>query len=215
MASEDCEKHLITGVYEFCYAAMPKGPVHEGHILLIPVKHSSQGALKDPVVAEEMEELKAKLRRHAATAYDLDLFVFERAIQTKHGYHTHVQCIPIKKRLGLKIQATMLAQARKLGIDLREVNSDLGLKALLSDEEGESTGYFYAETPIEGSQYKRFLYKRSGTSGRGTVPLQFGREILAAVLGKPELAHWKSCVLDKQEEKATATAFRNSFSSVE
>ena len=76
-------------------------------------------------------------------------------------------------------------------------------------------GYFYAETPIAGNEYKRFLYKHTGSSGRGTVPLQFGREVLAAVLGKPELAHWKSCVLEKQQEEAMATAFRKSFGNVE
>ena len=36
--------YLITGVYDTCYAAMPKGPVHPGHVLLVPIRHSSQGS---------------------------------------------------------------------------------------------------------------------------------------------------------------------------
>lgn len=223
LASEDCEKHLITGVYNSCYAAMPKGPVHPGHLLLIPVKHSSRGALTDPVVAEEMEELKTKLRRHASTAFDRDLFVFERAIQTKHGYHTHVQCIPIERQFGVKLQATMLVQARKLGIELREINSDIGLQALVSGEngdddgdDGDNEGYFYAEIPAAGLECKRFLYQQKQTDGRrSSIPLQFGREIVAAVLGKPDFAHWKACVVDKEQETAMAAKFRESFASYE
>jgi len=154
-----------------------------------------------------------QLRQNAATAYDSDLFIFERAIQTKGGYHTHVQCIPVERKLGLKLQATMLAQARKLGMELREINSDVALQAVLSDEDdaGDAGGYFYAELPVSGSsEYKRFLYK-AGASTNTTVPLQFGREVLAAVLGRPELAHWKSCVVDKEQEASIAADFRSSF----
>ncbi|GKY94986.1 hypothetical protein MPSEU_000463200 [Mayamaea pseudoterrestris] len=212
LASDSCEKHLITGVFETCYAAMAKGPVHPGHVLLIPVQHSSEGALKNPQVAEEMELLKDRLRQHASDAYDMDLFVFERAIQTKGGYHTHVQCIPIERKLGTRLQTTMQAQAKKICFNLREINSNIGLSAVLTnDDDGESDGYFYAEIPTAGKGFKRFVYKAVSGS-RVQVPLQFGREALAAVLGKPELAHWKSCVVDQKQEAELAASFRESLS---
>lgn len=204
LASDTCEKHLITGVYDKCYMAMPKGPVHPGHVLLIPVQHSSQGALKDPSVSEEMEALKCKLRSHADMSYDKDIFVFERAIQTKGGYHTHVQCIPVPRQLGSKIEATMLAQARSNGMDMRQLKSDISLASILNDEDG----YFYAEIPVAKSEPKRYLYR---TNSNSSCPLQFGREIVAAVLAKPELAHWKSCVLEKEQEARVAADFRESF----
>ena len=214
LASQSCEKHLITGVFDKCYAAMPKGPIHQGHVLLIPVQHTGEGALNDPDVASEMDELKDKLRQHASETYNMDLFVFERAIQTKGGYHTHVQCIPVERKLGIKLQTTMQAQAKKVGFALREMNSDLALSSVLKnndgDEEGDMDGYFYAEIPTTGKEYKRFLYT-SKQSSRVMVPLQFGREVLAAVLGKPELAHWKSCVVDQDQEAEIAAAFRESF----
>lgn len=209
LASDSCEKHLITGVFDSCYAAMPKGPVHQGHVLLLPVQHSSQGALHDPIISEEMDRIKAKLRQHAARVYDMDLFVFERAIQTKRGYHTHVQCIPVQKNLGSKLQITMLAQAKRTGMQLRELNSDLGLKSVLNSDDENDGGYFYAEIPTGGTEYKRYVHKAHADSK--AVPLQFGREVLAAVLGKPELAHWKSCVVDKDQEAEIAAAFRKSM----
>jgi diadenosine tetraphosphate (Ap4A) HIT family hydrolase len=214
LASESCEKHLITGVYDTCYAAMPKGPVHPGHVLLVPIRHSSQGSLLDGGVVSEMERLKDKLRDHAASKYDCDLFVFERAIQTRGGYHTHVQCVPVERQLGLRLVTTMMAQAQKTGMDLREIKSDIGAAALLADDEhanGDEGGYFYAEIPM-ASGCRRFLHKQvPGRHRGGTVPLQFGREVLAAVLGKPDMAHWKSCLLDKDQESKLANEFRESF----
>ena len=209
LASEACEKHLITGVHDQCYSAMPKGPIHQGHVLLIPVQHTSQGALKDTQLSEELDRIKAGLREHASKEYDMDLFVFERAIQTKGGYHTHVQCIPIPRQKGAEIRATMIAQGRKSNADIRELSSDLGLAAVLGDSDELDGGYFYAEIQGVGPEYRRFLYK--ATKG-GSLPLQFGREVVAAVLRKPELAHWKSCLLDKEKEAEMAAALRQSLS---
>lgn len=86
----------------------------------------------------------------------MDLFVFERAIQTKGGYHTHVQCIPIERGLGMKLQATNMARSN-LGFQLKELNSDLALSAMASNED--DGGYFCAEVPITSKECKRFLYK--------------------------------------------------------
>jgi diadenosine tetraphosphate (Ap4A) HIT family hydrolase len=221
LASPSCEKHLITGVFDTCYTTLPKGPIHPGHVLIVPVQHSSQGALKDPIVAQEMENLKAKLRQHASISYDCDLFVFERAIQTKGGYHTHVQCVPVPRALGLKLQSALLAQCRKFGIDIREINTDVGLHAILNgNDDGEGLndgGYFYAEIPMLGRQVKRFLYRakaRSPTASgrdRSGVSMQLGREIVALVLEDPKLAHWRSCLLEEEAETAMAASFRESF----
>jgi len=219
LASEACEKHLLTGVYDHCYCAMPKGPCHPGHVLLVPVQHSNRGVLLDADVSDEVDSLKAELRRHADEVYDHDLFVFERAIMTKGGYHTHVQCIPVPRQLGLKLQTTMLRQAAAAKFDIREINSDVASLSVLGanktgdDDTGVASGYFYAEIPISGKSYRRFLYKEPPVpSCGGRVPLQFGREVLAAVLGKPQLAHWKACVVDEKQEAELATSFRESFS---
>lgn len=206
LASPACEKHLIVGVFDTCYAAQPKGPCHPGHVLLVPVQHDSSGALTNPTVAQEMEELKRRLQKHALEVYDSDLFIFERAMQTKGGYHTHVQCIPVPKGAGPKIRATMLAQASQQNIELRETSSDVPMHSIVGDN-----GYFFAEI-LSQRPAERYLYSASA----GTrVPLQFGREVLAAVLEKPGLAHWKSCVLDEEKEASVAAAFRESFAKYE
>ena len=224
LASKGCEKHLITGVYQQCYAAMPKGAMHKGHVLLIPVAHSSQGAFMDKTVSAEVQVLQKALRQHAREEYNMDLFVFERAIQTRGGYHTHVQCVPVPSGLGLKLETTLRAQAKANNIDIREIQSpDLDISALLGqDEDDDGKGYFYVEVPLPGGrEFKRFLYQvksqetEPAADGRRhngpRVPLQFGREVVAAVLGKSELAHWKACQVPKEEETKMATDLRQSF----
>lgn len=218
LASPTCEKHLIVAVFGECYVAMPKGGVNDHHALIVPVEHGGDGALVDKKLAPEMESVKSKLRLHARTVLNKDLFVFERCIQTKGGYHTHVQCIPVDAGLGPKIQSKMLEMAVRAGFQLKEITSDLGLNAL---EDDWSDGYFYAEIPLPGGgdEFRRFIYRAGGDGnvggrGKNTVPLQFGREVLAEVMGNPDIGQWKACVVPQEKEEELTTEFRKSLSSV-
>ena len=59
-----------------------QGPVHpEGHVLIVPVMHLSQGALVDQSVEGKMEDLKMRLRKHALEKWSMDLFVFHTSIE--------------------------------------------------------------------------------------------------------------------------------------
>eukprot|EP00970_Alexandrium_tamarense_P009561 scaffold1917_cov196-Alexandrium_tamarense.AAC.22 len=218
LASPSCEKHLIVAVREECYVAMPKGAVNDFHALIVPVEHGGDGALVNKKVAPEMDDVKSQLRMHAKTVLQKDLFVFERCIQTKGGYHTHIQCIPVEADSGPALQSKMLEMAIRCGFQLKEITSDLGLNALEDDWSG---GYFYAEIPLPGggNEFRRFIY-RAGDAGdgnnncggrKGTVPLQFGREVLAEVMGNPDIAQWKACVVSQQKEEEMTIAFRNSL----
>jgi diadenosine tetraphosphate (Ap4A) HIT family hydrolase len=204
LASPSCETHLITGVYNEWYSAMPKGPVHPGHVLLVPVTHTREGAWN---LSEEWLELVDKLQLHASQAYDADLFVFERSMETKGGYHTHVQVVPVPRDSITNLQTTMLAHAKASGFDLRPIQSDLGVKAMMSKDDS----YFYAEIRTQSQNFRFFYRHEAGDDTARSVPLQFAREVLASVLKNPKLAHWKACVVDKEQEAELATTFRESF----
>ncbi len=222
LASPTCEKHLIVAVYDECYVALPKGAVNEYHALIVPVEHGGDGALVNRKLAPEMELLKSKLRLHARTELKKDLFVFERCMQTKGGYHTHVQCIPVDADSGPTIQAKMLDLALRNGFKLKEITSDLGLNAL---EDDWSDGYFYAEIPLpgRGEECRRFIYRAgdgngatggTGHGGRGSVPLQFGREVLAEVMQNPDIGQWKACIVSNEKEEEWTAKFRKSLARV-
>lgn len=204
LSSPTCETHLITGVYDEWYTTMPKGPVHPGHILLVPVQHTSQGAW---TLDQEWVKLVEKVQEHASQTYDMDLFLFERCMETRGGYHTHIQCVPIPRDSSTRLQSTMMAHAKASGFDLRVIQSDLGVKAILEKDDS----YFYSEIRTASHVY-RFLYRRAAAEKKSSsVPLQFAREVLASVLNNPKLAHWKACVVDKDQETKLAADFRTSF----
>jgi hypothetical protein len=45
------------------------------------------------------------------------------------------------------------------------------------------------------------------------IPVQFGREVLAGVLGHPERAFWKACEVSQEKEADATEAFKHVFSS--
>eukprot|EP00980_Cylindrotheca_fusiformis_P027221 scaffold19424_cov142-Cylindrotheca_fusiformis.AAC.5 len=204
LASPTCETHLIIGVYNEWYATMPKGPVHPGHVLLVPVTHTNKGAWVGDT--REWSELVNKLQTHAQQSYDMDLLIFERAMETKGGYHTHIQCVPIPRDCVTRLKATMMAHSKACGFELRSIESDLGITAMISSKDS----YFYAEIVTQSHRH-RFLYKHDPDASTSVVPLQFAREVLASVLKNPKLAHWKSCVLEKEKESELASDLRSSF----
>ncbi len=207
LSSPTCETHLITGVYDEWYTTMPKGPVHPGHILLVPVTHTSQGAW---TLNQEWVKLAEKVQEHASQTYDMDLFLFERCMETRGGYHTHIQCVPIPRDSSTRLQSTMMAHAKASGFDLRVIQSDLGVKAILEKDDS----YFYSEIRTT-SHVHRFLYRKGADEeNSSSVPLQFAREVLASVLNNSKLAHWKACVVDKEQETKLASDFRASFTQV-
>lgn len=230
LASPTCEKHLIVNLADYCYVTMPKGPVNKNHTLIVPINHSGSentddtknkhiiGALldPDPRVVKEIENIKENIRMHANTVLKKDLFVFERAIPTKGGYHAHINCIPIERGLGKKIRSTMLSMAASKskhynGFEMREIqNPDIKTTTILRNDD-DLDGYFYAEI-FEGSDVKRFLYKvNAEDKSTKTVPLEFGRAVLASVVNDPNLASWKGCVLEKAIEEEYTAQYRQSY----
>ena len=183
------------------------------------------------LAVEDVEEAIRKLRKFSSTQLEKDLFVFERAFPTRGGYHSHINCIPVDRGLGPKIRTTMMSMAaaadRGCTIDIRELqNPEINVTSLLKNAEDDGlSGYFYCEVPFgENGDFKRFLYTATdegeqnggyvgGGSSRKHIPLQFGREILASVMGDNNLAHWKGCVLSREIEEEYTESFRKSFDS--
>jgi hypothetical protein len=108
-------------------------------------------------------------------------------------------------------------------MNLREISSDVALSSIIlanRDDHGTNdakiqTEYFYAEIPSAGGKsIHRFLYVPQTTNSNPTrviPPVQLGRQVLAAVLKQPDLAHWKACVVDQDKETEMSVAFRESF----
>lgn len=215
LASPTCEQHLIVTVRDTCYVAMPKGPLDDFHALIIPVGHDDGkvGALCGSS-AGEVDEVKEQLRSFLRSKLNKEMFVFERALQTKGGYHSHVQCIPLHLAGVKDLYSSLIKMSSNLNLEFREVESDLGLRAIITSSDGE--GYFYAEIPTSSGKPRRLIcvipsaYEVSDKK-KMSVPLQFGREVAAACMGRKDKIHWKECVLDEKNEGLLAHSFRDLF----
>lgn len=73
-------------------------------------------------------------------------------------------------------------------------------------------GYFYVEVPgvctARGQTIDRYLHVQSGREN-GKIPMNFGREVMAELLGEKDKVNWQSCLLPKDQEERLAAALRN------
>eukprot|EP00957_Ditylum_brightwellii_P074900 5692342-Ditylum_brightwellii.AAC.1 len=294
LASPTCERHLIISVGKSCYTALPRGSLDTHHVLIVPVAHETRGSAYLSLESyKEMEDTKENIRSFVRKSLKKDLFVFERAMQTKGGYHCHVQCVPIVpyNGNGRSVEDVMMGRAEQIGFELKEIPDGTTLQEVLEieedakEKEGSSiaigSGYFYAEVPVgKDGGCKRYVCRMkprakstpqdnnkennqetdvekpsastekttedtkpssngnedkkeetattssendktndksppssSSSSFVATVPLQFGREIVARYVDNPALVEWKECVVSTEEEERMANTFREAFES--
>lgn len=131
--------------------------------------------------------------------------VFERFADTRGTYHMHQQVVPIPQEAMENAKHAFVRHGRSLGLDMREVKGDQ------VEDPGEDH-YFAVEiwSSRKGETGRPLrLMHRSAPGSR--VAVQFGREVLAQVLGSPERAHWKACQVSKEEEAAATDAFKDAF----
>jgi len=184
------------------------------------------------IMMKEVCSLKEELRDFARKTLKKELFVFEHSISTKSSrmYHTHIQCIPIERDICKTLEGTLLNTAKKYDteikllhegdLDLWGGNMNLDKLDLLCE-----SGYFYGEVPVASDDgvisYQRYLHvtqpagEEAGPHKKKSLPLQFGREVLASAIGKEHYAHWKACVVDKAKETDLALNFQENFTSYE
>merc|ERR1712157_359468 len=105
-------------------------------------------------------------------------------------------CIPVDKHFISELETTLLARAVQLGIEFRTINDEDLIQQKFKH-------YFYVQFPLPSKDdgtttdcnfdfsYKQFLYispdyEHDSSNAPPIIPIQFGREIVASVMGKPE-----------------------------
>lgn len=72
-------------------------------------------------------------------------------------------------------------------------------------------GYFYVEIPgictSQGQTVDRFLHVQPAECS-GKIPMNFGREVMAELLGEKQKMNWQACVVSRDEEEMLAGALR-------
>lgn len=205
LASPNVDTHLVISVGDHCYCAMAKGGLVDGHVLILPIEHfPSIISLHENAVAE-VHRYKGALQR-LYKSQGKTMVVFERYLQLKAGTHAHLQIIPIPLTKASQVRSGFVSAAKELGFTFHAIcpQANLGTQEALQNHLQGGRNYFFVELP-EGTVLAHVL--DSGES----IPMQFGREVCAKLLGIPERGDWRVCKLSKDEEKAAAEKFKDDF----
>ncbi|ANB15781.1 Drn1p [Sugiyamaella lignohabitans] len=205
LSNPKIDRALISSIGEEFYLALAKGPLISGqtksqlgcpgHVLIIPMSHVPTyksltfGGDSHKFILEKKKyeiALKQMYSEHG-------LYYVSFEINRKNGVHVHTQVIPVPENRVPLIESTFKEEGRKLGIHLknREVH----------DEEEE---YFKLTLPDSST-----LVASIGTRNR--FDLQFGRRVMAIILGIEEQSDWRQCFQTESEEQTDCFEFKKRF----
>ncbi|EFJ14443.1 hypothetical protein SELMODRAFT_445909 [Selaginella moellendorffii] len=200
LASPNVETHLVASVGDHCYVALAKGPLMDKHMLIVPIEHTPSAVCVSREVEKELEMYKDSLRKFFESQGS-SIIIFERYINIRAGTHAHVQVVPVSSSAAASCREAFDAAASELGfsfIIMRRSQSN-DLRRLL-----DRVNYFVVELP-DGTTLAH------PCAAGEKMPMQFGREVLAGLLGTPEKTDWKACKLTKDEETKLVEDFKQQF----
>ncbi|KAG0575645.1 hypothetical protein KC19_5G020000 [Ceratodon purpureus] len=206
LSSPNIETHLVASVGDHCYCALAKGPLCPGHVLILPIEHQPS-IISLPSDAElELEKYKHAIRECFKKQGKATIF-FERYLQLRAGTHAHLQAVPIPLSKASLALSSFISSAKEVGFTFEVIHpgeKDHEARERLKELVGRGVNYFMVELH-EGTLLAHPL------SQGEKLPMQFGREVLANILGTPERGDWKQCKLDVSEETAMADQFKEQF----
>ncbi|CDJ62065.1 CWF19-like protein 1, related [Eimeria necatrix] len=213
LANPQVEKHMIVDIADRMYTAVPKGGLTPLHMLLIPIAHLPSLAYAD---AETRREAAALIRaaRSAFRQQSLDLVVYERYVPMKatKAMHSQLHAIPCDRSQALQSGELFEKRAKRAGLSLQRLPETADITSLSELAKDPCLGYFYVEIPgvltAKGQTIDRYLHVQPGRDS-GKIPMTFGREVMAELLGLRDKVNWQACLVPKDEEAKLAAALRD------
>ncbi|KAL5835762.1 hypothetical protein ACOSQ3_015312 [Xanthoceras sorbifolium] len=203
LSSPNVESHLIVSIGENYYCALPKGPLVQDHVLIVPVEHSPNTISLPPECEIELAKFQNSLKMYYKSQGKEAVF-FEWI--SKRGTHANLQSVPIPSSRAAAVQDIFNLAAEKLGFKFlatKSNNNSDGRKSLKAEFD-RNFNFFYVELP--GG-----IILSHRVEENETFPAQFGREVLAGLLNIAEKADWRNCALGKEDEMKTAENFKKRF----
>lgn len=225
LASPQLKTHLIMSVAQHSYLALPRGSMHPLHCLITPIDCIPNKIHLSPSALSELLQYERKVSDMFIKCSFATL-VFERCIRTSGKDHMQAHVIPIPTDRVSGALGIFMSATQQYNLKFREIeDEDRGVdEVVVSMEGGPYQEYFYISLPVGAhgavSKNKRFVYvleeepipADAGHGGkRYRFPMHFGNEVAAQVLGQPEKAHWKHCLVSQEEEEKLAAEFRERF----
>lgn len=90
LSSPNIDSHLVVSIGENFYCAIAKGPLVEGHVLVIPIEHLPSSLSLPPDADGELQNYKNALKRFFRKQGN-SIIVFERYFNLRVATHAHLQ----------------------------------------------------------------------------------------------------------------------------
>ena len=222
LSNEACETHMIGSIGTDCYMTIAKGPLSTkttfptlgfpGHILIIPLQHSATISAIPKEAARQ--STGTELQRYRSALHDMlkaksegedgqsKLGAVTWEISRGGGVHLHWQFLPVPVEL---IQRGLVRAAFDVEADnLSYPKFAKSASEITGAEEGD---YFKVMIWSEALRKDMILPIDKGFR----FDLQFGRKVLAKLLGLENRMDWRACAQDKTEEEADVAVFKEAF----
>ncbi|KAF1816229.1 hypothetical protein P152DRAFT_408957, partial [Eremomyces bilateralis CBS 781.70] len=224
LSNPNVATHLIASIGEEAYVTTAKGPLttpttfsklpFPGHMLIIPQSHAGTLATIGEAegvrrVYDEMQRFRGSLHKMLAEQGNGELGSVTWEVSRASGIHTHWQWLPVPGRLLNKrlVEAAFKVEAENEKYP-KFVAKDVG------DGVGEEGDFFRVMVwypPQEGAEGSRETFLTLYLDPEIRFDMQFGRRVLAKLLGLERRLHWQDCAQSVDEEGADAEAFKAAF----
>jgi Protein similar to CwfJ C-terminus 1/Protein similar to CwfJ C-terminus 2 len=224
LSYEQLEKHLITSIGNDSYLTIAKGPLptsstsptisFPSHILIIPLTHaptlaSIEEASSRQSTFDEMTRYRKALEAMLATR-KLGAVTWE--VSRSWGVHTHWQVVPLPGSMaGKLVEAAFRVEAENERYPVKFERRAVG------DDENDFFRVWITSAPKEeveaedGSSEDAEISMAMPLGREFRFDLQFGRRVMAKLLGLEDRFDWKECGQSQEEEVKDATAFKKAF----
>ena len=228
LSNPNLATHLITSIGDDTYLTTAKGPLSTdktydslsfpAHILIIPLSHAPTLVSVVPQETrtstyKEMTRYRNALQSLLASKSKGSLGAVSWEVSRAEGIHLHWQFLPVPADL---IKRGLVEAAFKVEAENEKYPAFIMKSA--GDGSDESGDFFRVwiwdprdgEDQTEGSEgQKKELVLSLSSDFR--FDLQFGRRVMAKLLGLEKRLQWRDCSQDDDEEKKDAEAFKTDF----
>jgi len=217
--------HLISSIGDDSYLTIAKGPLNTSttnagvgidfpaHALIIPLTHSPTLALipeedQKLKTLSEMTKFKVALQNMVADRSNNKLGAVTYEISLVSGVHTHWQFLAIPEELIRKglVEAAFRVEAENLSYPPFEVR-DPGI----GSGEGDFFRVWIWTPPSQDDDKESTKCLIMPFDDRIRFSLQFGRTVLAKLLGLEKRIQWRDCETPVEEEKKDVATFKAAF----
>lgn len=219
--SQNFSAHMVVSIGSKAYVTTAKGPLTTsdrfpelgipGPILIIPMSHSKTWSVMD---GEDRTETGLEMHRYREA---LQTMIHSRSrdesgkaklgsvtweIVRNEGVHLHWQMQPVPVEM---IEKGLVEAA----FDVEAENVDYPKFAKKASEMEDMQEGSYFKVVIASEAWRKEMVM--SLDGDFNFDLQFGRKVMAKLMGLGGRTHWKDCEQPKEEEEADVKKFQEAF----